>query len=199
MVEASTTPCALISTTTTLVRVLPLASLTRPVIVTVVRGGLSIFSTGEASRAGAGVDSGVADGEGSGVGAAPDGAGVDEDFGSGVASGVGEGGDGVGEVGDDSGTDTAGASDEGDAAGVGTGAAGDGDSVAGCEIATGASATGDEAGLAEASAAGVKLGAAAGELFSVALWPAGICAVTGTPAAGPIFSSSPSSEPLTLR
>ena len=71
MVEASTVPCGLISTTTTFASRVPLESYPRPVIVTVVGVGLSIFSTGEASSfgvaAGAGVDSGVAAGVGSGV------------------------------------------------------------------------------------------------------------------------------------
>ena len=91
VVEASTVPCGLISTTTTFASGLPVESFTRPVIATVVCGGLFSFSTGDVSSGsvatGPGVDSGVAAGEASGVvvaaGASGDDAGVD----SGVASG----------------------------------------------------------------------------------------------------------------
>ena len=91
VVEASTVPCGLISTITTFASGLPPESFTCPVIVTVVRVGLSIFSTGDASSVGvvdgAGVESGIAIGVGSGVREATDGAsGDDTGVGSLVAS-----------------------------------------------------------------------------------------------------------------
>src|SRR6266545_2458219 len=85
------------STITTFANGLPPASFTRPVIVTVARGGLSIFSTGEASsegvEAGAEGDSGVGVADNSGVAAAADGVsgvGLVVGSGEGVAEGVGE-------------------------------------------------------------------------------------------------------------
>jgi len=91
------------STITTFANGLPPASFTRPVIVTVARGGLSIFSTGEASsegvEAGAEGDSGVGVADNSGVAAAADGvSGVGLGVGSGVASGAGVGDVGAGDV-----------------------------------------------------------------------------------------------------
>ena len=83
-------PCGLISTTTTLAIGFPLASFTRPVIVTVARDGLSIFSTGEVSCVD--VEAGVGSAAEVGVGEAPGGASGLE-LGSGVASG-----DAVGDV-----------------------------------------------------------------------------------------------------
>ena len=72
-------PCGLISTTTTLAIPLPVESLTRPVIATVVRAGLLNVSTGDVSSDGEEVGAGVADATGvSGVGVA-------------TASGVGSG------------------------------------------------------------------------------------------------------------
>ena len=183
MVEASTVPCGLISTTTTFARGLPFKSFTRPVIATVVCGGLSIFSTGEESSvglaAGAGVASGVAAGVGSGVGEVTDGAsGDDAGVGSGVASS-----DGVGKAGEGCGT-TAGLSDEGVDEGL----------VVGVSAA-------DEDCAPEFSgvAAGVPSGDEVGCTVSPGLSGAGVCALTDVPKPGPIRSSSPSSEPLTFR
>jgi hypothetical protein len=112
-------------------------SLTLPVIVTVARGGLSIFSTGEASSevvgAGAGVGSGVDVGGGSRVGAA-----AGEVSGMGLAVGCcgapveGTSAEGVAvEPGDCSGLDVGGgASGDGVACGFVTEASGDKDGVA---------------------------------------------------------------------
>ena len=84
-------PCGLISTTTTFAIGFPLASLTLPVIATVVGRGLLSFSTGDVSSDGAvtdtGVESGVAVGAGSGV--------VEAGGASGEAAGVGSGVPGV--------------------------------------------------------------------------------------------------------
>ena len=73
---------------------LPVESLTRPVIATVVRAGLLIVSTGEVSSDGAGVGDGVADA----AGVSGDDAGTASGVGSGEAeasgSGVGDGASG---------------------------------------------------------------------------------------------------------
>lgn len=204
MVAASTVPCGLISTTTTFAIGLPLASFTRPVIITVARGGLSIFSTGEVSsvgvEAGAGVGSGVEVGKISGVGAVTGGAsGVGLAMGSGVASGD-EVGDVAGGAVDD------GVSGDGVVCGVVTGASGEG-------VENGVE-DGDTAGPSAVRSLGVVTGAgvavgvfsgdeadAAGALIVLlfALSGTGDMALAAGPAAGPIRSSSPSSEPLTLR
>ena len=95
VVEARTVPSGLISTTTTFASGLPFESFTRPVIATVVCGGLFSFSTGDVSRVnvatGPGVDSGVAAGAASGVVLAAGASGEDVGVGSGVASGEGVG------------------------------------------------------------------------------------------------------------
>lgn len=204
MVEASTVPCGLTSTTTTFAIGLPAASLTRPLIVTVARGALSIFSTGEVASegwdVGAGVGSGVGAGDASGVGAGV--SGVRLPLGSGVTSGDGVG---AGEV--EAGS-VAGVSGEAVGSGVAVaGVSGDGDASGDGDcsgVGNGAAASGDGVGCGvtgETDSDGVAAGVLSGDGVGSAGWAIVLSVVvTGAFAdrtsAGPIRWSSPSREPL---
>ena len=157
-------------------------------IVTVERGGLSIFSTGEASSEavdpGGGVRSGVAVGEVPGAGDAVTGVPEDDEGVAGVA-GCCEVDDGASEDGAVSVLMTWDV--EGDKAEVVEAVVADSPvGIAGAGMVAGASA-GDEAGWAGA------LG-----LFAALPVPL-VCSPNWPTGAGPIRSSSPASEPLTLR